>query len=67
MLLFLISFKIETKTQEFEYRTLNPSLIISMNNGFFPTYLLIEKGKVVKALNYKQLNEKELVKFLGNQ
>ncbi len=63
----LDSFKIETKTQEFEYRTLNPSLIISMNNGFFPTYLLIEKGKVVKALNYKQLNEKELVKFLGNQ
>ncbi len=62
----LDTFKIETKTQKFEYRTMNPSFLISLNNGYFPTYLYIEKGKVVKALNYKQLDEKELVRFLGD-
>lgn len=63
----LDTFKIVTKTQQYEYRTMNPSYIIALNNGYFPTYLFIEKGKVIKAANYKQLDEKELVKFLGNQ
>lgn len=63
----LDTFKTVTNTQQYEYRTMNPSYIISLNNGYFPTYLFIEKGKVIKAANYKQLDEKELVKFLGGK
>ncbi|MBO4777255.1 MAG: DoxX family membrane protein [Bacteroidales bacterium] len=58
-------FKDTTNTQEYPYRTAPMFVLIEMNYGYFPTYVFFEKGKPVKAINYKEINENEIVEFLS--
>ena len=61
----LAVFKDTTSTQEYPYRAIPMFVLIEMNYGYFPTYVFIEKGKPVKAINYKEINENEIVEFLS--
>ncbi len=60
----LNAFKDTTKTQEYFYLKLAPNRLIEINYGYFPTYVFFEKGKPIKAINYKEIKENEIVKFL---
>lgn len=57
-------FKDTTNTQNYSYTRMPPNIIIEINYGLFPTYAFFEKGSFVKAINYKEINEKEIVEFL---
>lgn len=62
----LNAFKDTTKTKDYFYHRMSPRYLIEINYGFFPTYVFFEKGKATKAINYKEINEKEVVDFLSN-
>lgn len=58
------SFKIITKSEKLHYKQTSMVALIGITNGYFPTYLFLEKGIPNKAVNYKDLDEKEIVEFL---
>lgn len=53
-----------TQTHDFQYTILSPITIIDINLGYFPTYAFFKKGEFVKAINYKEIDEKEIAEFL---
>ena len=57
-------FKDTTNTQNYSYTKMPPNIIIDINYGHFPTYVFFEKGHFKKAINYKEINENEVVEFL---
>lgn len=57
-------FKDTTNTQNFQYIPMSPIKITEINYGYFPTYIFLQKGTPIKAINYKEINEKEIVEFL---
>ncbi|MBR4689923.1 MAG: DoxX family protein [Bacteroidales bacterium] len=57
-------FKDTTNTQNYSYTKMPPNMLIDINYGHFPTYVFFEKGHFKKAINYKEINEKEIVEFL---
>lgn len=57
-------FKDTTNTQEFQYFPMSPVKLIEINFGYFPTYVFFKKGTPIKAINYKEINESEIVEFL---
>ena len=57
-------FKDTTNTQSYSYTKMPPNMLIDINYGHFPTYVFFEKGNFKKAINYKEINEKEIVEFL---
>ncbi|MCQ2960340.1 MAG: DoxX family membrane protein [Bacteroidales bacterium] len=63
----LVAFKDTTKTQDFFYQKMSPVFLIEINYGYFPTYVFFEKGTPIKAINYKEINEKEIVDFLKQE
>lgn len=58
-------FKDTTQTQDFQYTKLTAKTVLSINLGYFPTYAFFKKGEFVKAINYKEIDEKEIAEFLG--
>ena len=57
-------FKDTTNTQNYSYTRMPPNILIEINYGRFPTYVFFEKGQFRKAINYKEINEKDIVEFL---
>ena len=57
-------FKDTTHTQDFFYKRFPSKWLIDINYGHFPTYVFFEKGHFKKAINYKEINENEVVEFL---
>ncbi|MCQ2608916.1 MAG: DoxX family protein [Bacteroidales bacterium] len=58
------SFKIITKSEKLHYKRASMGALIGITNGYFPTYLFLEKGIPSKAVSYKDLDEQEIVDFL---
>lgn len=57
-------FKDTTNTQNYSYTVMSPRFLIDICYGHFPTYVFFEKGKFLKAINYKEINENEIIEFL---
>lgn len=53
-----------TETYHYDFRIISPFLAIDMVYGNFPTFLLVEDGKIVDAVHYRGLSENQLVDFL---
>ncbi len=58
------SFIKKTETWEYDYYLISPVDAINIVYGVFPTFLWIEDGKVVKAGNYREIEERDIVAFL---
>lgn len=58
------TYKENTGTTEYLYFKTRPSVLIEINYGHFPTYVFLRNGVPTKAVNYKELNENDIVSFL---
>lgn len=54
----------ETETSDFEFRLVDPFQAISITNGKFPTFAIVENSKVLVDFNFRSLNEKQIVESL---
>ncbi len=57
-------FKDTTQTQDFQYTKVTAKVVLDINLGYFPTYVFFKNGEFVKAINYKEIDEKEISEFL---
>ena len=60
----IAKFKGETETADLQYFSIHPVLSINVVYGSFPTFALIENGKVVKTMDLRGVDEKELIEWL---
>lgn len=60
----LASFLKETETYPYEVRVISPYLAVDLVDGRFPTFALMQNGKVVRAFDVHGIDERELVDLL---
>jgi len=57
-------FKKETKTDNYKFYTFNnPILLVNLVYGRFPTIIYLQNKEIYKVINYRGINEKEMVDF----
>ncbi len=57
----------ETEALDYDYHLISPVDAIDIVYGVFPTFLWVEDGKVVKAGNFREINENDIVDFLSKE
>lgn len=62
-----IDFFEETNSQVFEFSRLPAGPFLNITKGKMPLTLLIQDGKVISQMNYKTIDEKEIVEFLSGK
>lgn len=57
-------FREETKCERYPWHVIHPYVAIDMVYGQFPTFILTHDGEIVKAFDYRGMDEKELSEYL---
>ena len=58
------NFKTDTESTKYNFYLIPPHTIINLVYGSFPTFALVENGKIKRVMNLRGLDERELVDFL---
>lgn len=58
------TFRVKTNCESYEYHIINPYTAIDVTYGKFPMFIMIHNKQIVKAFDYRGLEEKEIVDFL---
>ncbi len=54
----------ETESMDFEFRKLDPFQAVGITNGKFPTFAIVEKGKIITDFNFRSIDESMIVENL---
>lgn len=57
----------KTKTYDYEHWKISQPKMMSITYGQFPLYVFVEDGKIVKAVDFRHLDEAETVEFLNGR
>ncbi len=61
------TYKTETGADRFRYQTVNPVTAIQIAGGEFPTFVLLQDGKIIDILDIRGLDEQTITRFLTGE
>ncbi|MDR2979681.1 MAG: DoxX family protein [Bacteroidales bacterium] len=61
---YIAGFEAETETEGYTFSLVDPHDLVALVSGKFPTFIFVEHGKPIKALDFRGLTEKEVMEFL---